>query len=214
MAPLGHHYRPLKRTTDIVVSGAGIVALAPVFLGVYLVVRLSMGRPVLFRQVRLGRDEEPFTIFKFRTMSAEFDSTGAALPDRARTTRAGAFLRRSSLDELPELVNVLRGDMSLVGPRPLLPRYGPFFTELERMRFTVRPGITGLAQVSGRNSASWNERLESDIRYVQTMSMGTDLAILRWTVISVLRGLDVQVNPGAVMEDLDEERAGDRASQS
>lgn len=164
------------------------------------------GGPVLFRQSRPGRDGRVFTLLKFRTMSEARDAVGELLPDEARVTRAGRLLRRTSLDELPELINVLKGEMSLVGPRPLLLRYQPYFTGEERLRFTVRPGITGWAQVHGRNNLPWDERLALDVWYVQNQSFLLDLKILLHTLLQTLRARDVQVVPNLTLRDLDEER--------
>lgn len=204
-------YPCLKRAIDVCVSGLSLVALTPLWIAVAAAVRKSMGPPILFRQSRLGREERVFTMLKFRTMTEERDVDGSLLPDGDRLTRTGAFLRRTSIDELPELVNVLKGDMSLVGPRPLLLRYGPFFTERERIRHSVRPGITGLAQVNGRNEASWDNRLQNDISYVESMSPTLDLSIILATLRLVVQRKNVHVDPGAMMQDLDEERADRRA---
>jgi lipopolysaccharide/colanic/teichoic acid biosynthesis glycosyltransferase len=171
-----------------------------------LLVKVKLGSPVIFRQVRPGRDEQPFCLFKFRTMTDERDSTGRLLPDADRLGTTGEFLRRTSLDELPELFNVLKGEMSLVGPRPLLMRYLPHFSSSERARFTVRPGITGLAQVSGRNDSSWDERLQKDIQYVKSLSFRGDIKILWLTVLCVLRRDGYQSNPNSIMSDFDVER--------
>jgi len=161
---------------------------------------------VVFRQTRPGRDGEPFTIFKFRTMADGLDADGQLLPDADRLTRLGRVLRTTSLDELPELWNVIRGDMSLVGPRPLLVRYTPFLREEERLRLAVRPGITGWAQVNGRNNAAWDERLALDVWYVRNWSLALDLKILARTVRGVLRGDGVVVDPSSTLANLDDER--------
>lgn len=155
--------------------------------GVALAIRWKMGAPVLFRQVRPGRYERPFTLLKFRTMHNTRGADGRLLPAPQRITRLGLFLRKASLDELPQLLNVLRGDMSFVGPRPLLCAYLPFYRERERLRHSVRPGITGLAQVSGRNTLPWDERLELDARYSETMSLALDARIVLQTLLKVLR---------------------------
>ena len=175
-------------------------------LGVAALVRTQLGAPVLFRQRRPGRDGRPFTILKFRTMTDERGPDGAVLSDTQRLTAFGRWLRRSSLDELPELINVLRGDMSLVGPRPLLDRYRPFFSTRERTRESVRPGITGLAQVLGRNHLPWSDRLEADARYVETMSLGRDLRVLLDTVLAVASARGVEHDAPAAMDDLNVER--------
>ena len=176
----------VKRVADVVLSGMALAFTAPLQAGVALAVRLRLGRPVLFRQVRPGRYGTPFTLVKFRTMTC-VDSDGEPLPDVDRLTRLGRTLRATSLDELPTLWNVLRGDMSLVGPRPLLVEYLPLYSEEQRRRHEVRPGITGLAQVSGRNALPWPERLALDVAYVDRRSVALDLRILALTVGKVLR---------------------------
>jgi len=203
-----------KRLIDIAIASATLVAASPALAIAALLIRLQMGRPVLFRQVRPGYLEKPFTIYKLRTMHDVTDSQGHPLPDGQRLNPLGSFLRRTSLDELPELWNVLRGEMSLVGPRPLLLRYLPFFREEERIRFTVRPGITGWAQVNGRNTASWDDRLRNDIWYVRNRRLMLDLRILWLTAAKVVRCEQVIVDPRAAMLDLDEERAGLKARRA
>jgi len=163
-----------------------LVLLSPLLLTVALLVRVSLGAPVLFVQTRAGRDGEPFRLVKFRTMRDARGPDGEPLPDAARMTAVGRVLRATSLDELPELVNVLRGEMSLVGPRPLLMEYLPRYTSRQHLRHAVRPGITGLAQVSGRNAVGWEERFELDVRYVQRVSAWLDLSILLRTIPVVL----------------------------
>lgn len=195
-----------KRLVDLAFAGCGLAALSPIMGIVALVVRLKLGSPVLFRQRRPGLRGKPFVMFKFRTMTEARDTRGALLPDTQRLNSVGRFLRESSLDELPELFNVVRGDMSLVGPRPLLMRYNPYFTQEERIRFTVRPGITGLAQVSGRNDLSWDLRLNADVRYVRELSFWLDAQILFLTIWRVASRQGLRVDPGALMLDLDEER--------
>jgi len=204
----------VKRLIDIAIASATLVAASPALAIAALLIRLQMGRPVLFRQVRPGYLEKPFTIYKLRTMHDVTDSQGHPLPDGQRLNPLGSFLRRTSLDELPELWNVLRGEMSLVGPRPLLLRYLPFFREEERIRFTVRPGITGWAQVNGRNTASWDDRLRNDIWYVRNRRLMLDLRILWLTAAKVVRCEQVIVDPRAAMLDLDEERAGLKARRA
>ena len=172
---------------DIVGAGTGLVLAAPVLGAVAAVVRADVGSPVLFRQVRPGRDGVPFEMIKFRTMRAATDAQGRPLPDAARLTRVGRFLRAASLDELPELWNVLVGDMSLVGPRPLLMQYLPRYSERQRRRHEVPPGVTGWAQVNGRNAVGWDEKFELDVYYVEHWSLLLDLQILARTVKAVLR---------------------------
>jgi lipopolysaccharide/colanic/teichoic acid biosynthesis glycosyltransferase len=197
----------LKRVLDIVGAALALLLLSPILAAVALAIRLSLGPPVLFRQTRPGYLEEPFTIYKFRTMREAVDPQGHPLPDVERLDPLGTFLRRTSLDELPELWNVLRGNMSLVGPRPLLMRYLPFYTEEERIRFTLRPGITGWAQVNGRNEAGWDDRLGKDIWYVRHRSFLLDIKILWMTVAKVVRREQVIVDAHSTMLNLDEERA-------
>ncbi len=199
-----------KRLIDFVAAAALLTLLAPVLIGVAVLVRWRLGAPVLFVQERPGQAEKVFKMLKFRTMRDARNAEGELLPDRERLTDFGAFLRRTSLDELPELWNVLRGEMSLVGPRPLLVRYLPHYSVRERLRFAVRPGITGLAQVSGRNSLSWDVRLACDVEYVENCSLSLDVRILARTLVSVLAARDVTVAPDTAMDDLDVERRSRR----
>lgn len=177
---------PIKRAFDVVVAGVGLIVLAPLLLGLAIAICIKLGSPVLFRQTRPGYKGRPFTIYKFRTMLDLKDPDGRPRPDAERLTRFGRVLRASSLDELPELVNVLKGDMSLVGPRPLIMEYLPRYTPEQARRMDVLPGITGLAQVSGRNAVSWAERFELDVEYVDSWSFALDLSILWRTVRAVL----------------------------
>ncbi|MBN1461624.1 MAG: sugar transferase [Armatimonadetes bacterium] len=195
-----------KRVFDVTLTATLGLLLAPIAVGIALLVRWRMGSPVLFRQVRTGFVGRPFTILKFRTMNDGRDENGQLLPDKERLGPLGHFLRATSLDELPELINVLKGEMSLVGPRPLVPHYDPFFTDEERLRFTVLPGITGLAQVSGRNQLSWDERLAADVEYVRTHSVWLDVRILLRTLKGVLLREGVKPDPRSAMVDLDVER--------
>jgi len=197
-----------KRICDFAIAAFVLSVTLPLLAAIAALIRLTMGRPVLFRQTRPGYLGNAFTVFKFRTMRETVDSRGLPLPDRDRLHPFGSFLRRSSLDELPELWNVLRGDMSLVGPRPLLMRYLPFYTEEERIRFTIRPGITGWAQVNGRNASGWDDRLRKDIWYVRNRNFLLDLKILHMTAAKVLRREQVIVDAHSAMLNLDEERAG------
>ncbi|HYT87722.1 MAG TPA: sugar transferase [Gemmataceae bacterium] len=195
-----------KRLLDVLVSAMALVILAPVLLLLAVLVRGFLGSPVLFRQTRSGRDRRPFTILKFRTMTNACDATGKLLPDTERLTRFGRFLRRTSLDELPELLNVLKGEMSLVGPRPLLPRYDAYYSEPEARRFDLLPGITGWAQINGRNDLAWDDRLACDVWYAESYSLLLDLKILFLTIIKVIRRDNIQVDPGLTFGALDEER--------
>lgn len=201
-----------KRFFDLVVSVAGLFILLPLLAVLWLLVRVLLGSPALFRQRRPGLNAVPFAIAKFRTMTNERGADGALLPDARRLTVFGRFLRKTSLDELPELWNVARGDMSLVGPRPLLMEYLPHYTVRERLRHEVRPGITGLAQVTGRNTLKWHERLELDARYVESASFLQDARILCRTVAAVLGSDGVAVDTGQVETRLDEERAPAQAT--
>ena len=194
-----------KRAFDVAASILGSLLTLPLWGAIALAIRLTMGSPILYRQLRPGRDERLFTLVKFRTMRP-IDGGSAAGHESERITRLGALLRRASLDELPSLLNVLKGDMSLVGPRPLLPRYLPCYTTRERRRHTVRPGITGLAQVSGRNLVVWDDRLEADVRYVESMSFALDLRILARTLHDIVSSRGVVVDPRRHMLNLDEER--------
>lgn len=194
-----------KRVLDLACSIAALLALAPLMAMVAIAVRIAMGAPVLYRQPRPGLRERSFTLVKFRTMLPEIDRNGRLLCDTERLTRLGVFLRATSLDELPELWNILRGDMSLVGPRPLLERYLPFYTSLEQRRHEVRPGLTGWAQINGRNGLDWDERLALDVWYVENLSFGLDLQILLRTIATVVYRRGVQVDP-ALESSLDEVR--------
>lgn len=177
----------LKRAFDIVVAAALLVVLAPLMAMIALAVRIGLGRPVIFVQERPGKGGRVFRLYKFRTMRDARGPDGTPLPDAERLTGLGRFLRASSLDELPELWNVLRGDMSLVGPRPLLVEYLDRYSPRQARRHEVRPGITGLAQVSGRNALGWDERLELDVRYVDERTFWLDLRILLLTLGTVVR---------------------------
>jgi lipopolysaccharide/colanic/teichoic acid biosynthesis glycosyltransferase len=180
-------YDFVKRGLDIVAATAGLIVLAPVIAGTALAVRTKLGTPVLFRQARAGRDGRTFTLLKFRSMLDDRDAQGRLLEDEDRLTPFGSALRSTSLDELPSLWNVLRGDMSVVGPRPLLVHYLDGYTPRQARRHEVRPGITGLAQVSGRNSLEWDEIFELDVEYVDHRSAGLDLRILGRTIATVLK---------------------------
>lgn len=172
----------IKRILDILLSFFALIVLSPVLMLVAVLVRVNLGAPVLFRQQRPGKNERIFTLYKFRTMTDQKDLQGNPLPDELRLTRFGRFLRSSSLDELPELFNILKGDMSIVGPRPLLVEYLPLYNECQKKRHDVRPGLSGLAQVSGRNSITWEERFELDVQYVETMNLALDIKIIFLTL--------------------------------
>lgn len=189
----------LKRAFDIMVAMPGLIVAAPLLCIVAVLVLWQFGSPVLFTQVRPGLGGRPFRMFKFRTMTDERGPGGELLPDELRLTRFGKFLRSTSLDELPELFNVLRGDMSLVGPRPLLMEYLPRYTAEQARRHEVRPGITGWAQVNGRNAVTWEDRFAMDVWYVDHRSLALDLRILWYTVRSVIRREGVSASGHATM---------------
>lgn len=183
--------RFFKRLLDILLSLCILVLLSPVYVILIVLVRIKLGSPVFFRQERPGLNGEIFTLYKFRTMTDARDKGGKLLPDKDRLTSFGKFLRSSSLDELPEFFNILKGDMSFIGPRPLLVSYLPYYTERESLRHTVRPGLTGLAQVSGRNFIDWDRRLAKDVEYVEGLSFLMDLKVLFLSVKVVLCRSDV-----------------------
>lgn len=189
-------YDPIKRIIDVSVALVGLVVTAPVQAVIALLVRRNLGSPILFRQQRPGKNEEVFELVKFRTMR-DVDPDAGLLTDEQRLTSFGAALRSTSLDELPTLWNVLKGDMSLVGPRPLLVHYLNRYSSHQRRRHEVRPGVTGLAQVSGRNSVTWCEKFDLDVTYVDRRSFMLDLRILLLTVVNVLRRTDISA-PGSV----------------
>ena len=177
----------VKRVLDFLLSFCGIVVLSPVLAVLWVLVRVKLGSPVLFHQERPGRHEKIFKLYKFRSMTDERDAQGNLLPDEVRLTRFGKLLRSTSLDELPELFNILKGDMSLIGPRPLLVRYLPYYTEEERHRHDVRPGLTGLAQVNGRNALGWEDRFKYDLYYVEHLNFLLDIKIIAMTAGKVLK---------------------------
>ncbi len=201
----------IKRLLDIFISLIGMIVLSPVYLVVAILVRVKLGSPVIFHQKRPGYREKIFTLCKFRTMTDERDENGELLPDNVRLTKFGLFLRKTSLDELPELWNIFKGDMSLVGPRPLLVSYLPWYTEREKLRHTVRPGLTGLAQVSGRNFIEWDKRLEKDVEYVEKLSFLMDLKVL-WMTVKVVFGKSDEV--AEVTDDVEGNLAEIRAAKA
>ena len=182
-----YYEKHIKRTMDIICSGLAVVVLSPVFLVSAVAVWISLGRPVIFVQERLGKDEVPFNLLKFRSMKNVFDEYGVPLPDQKRRTRIGNIIRKLSIDELPSLINILKGDMSIVGPRPLPTNYGPWFYENERKRHSVKGGLTGLAQINGRNVLSWEERFVYDLQYVDHITFLGDVKIILKTVEKVLK---------------------------
>ncbi len=193
-------YDGIKRLFDLLVAAVGLVLLSPIVLAVAVVVRISIGSPVVFRQVRPGYNGKPFEMLKFRTMADTRDAGGDLLPDAERLGRVGRFLRASSLDELLELVNVLKGDMSLVGPRPLLMEYLQLYSPEQARRQDVRPGVTGWAQVNGRNDLDWQERLRLDVWYVDNRSLLLDLRIIMMTFKAVVYALDTSQRGHATVE--------------
>lgn len=195
-----------KRSLDIILSAIALLFLSPVLLVVALMVRVKLGSPVLFKQQRPGLNEKVFGMYKFRSMTSETDEKGNLLPDAVRLTPFGIKLRRTSLDELPSLWNILKGDMSIVGPRPLVVRYLPFYTKEEQLRHSVRPGLTGLAQVNGRNLLGWDDRLALDVVYVKTISFINDLKIVLQTVEKVIKKKDIVMGNELPMKSLDAER--------
>ena len=196
----------MKRCLYILLSVLALVLLSPVMLLTAILVRAKLGTPILFVQERPGKYEQIFKLLKFRTMTEKRDGNGELLPDEERLTKFGRFLRTTSLDELPELFNIVKGDMSIVGPRPLLVRYLSFYKKEERIRHSVRPGLTGLAQINGRNNLSWDDRLALDIRYVKTISFTNDLKIIYMTIRKVLNRSDIASGNQMIMQDLDMER--------
>ena len=202
----------IKRILDIFLSLCGILILSPVYLILWVLVRRKLGKPALFTQERPGRNEKIFRLYKFRSMTDAKDENGLLLPDEVRLTRFGKILRSTSLDELPELFNILKGDMSLIGPRPLLVRYLPWYTERERHRHDVRPGLTGLAQVNGRNALGWEDRFAFDLEYVDNCSL-LDLKVLGMTVGKVLRRSGTLSGADQTVADFDEYRRAQKEAQ-
>ena len=191
----------IKRLVDVLGSTVGLIVLSPLLLVLAVMVKRKLGSPVLFRQVRAGKDGRPFRLWKFRTMTDARDSSGCLLPDRERLTKLGSFLRSYSLDELPQLISVLVGDMSLVGPRPLLLRYVPRYNERQKLRLIVKPGLTGLAQLKGRNTLDWDARLELDASYAERISLALDMRLLWMTIWKVIAREGVVVSAGSDLEE-------------
>jgi lipopolysaccharide/colanic/teichoic acid biosynthesis glycosyltransferase len=192
---------PLKRILDIYLSSLALILLSPIILLTAIVVALSMGTPVIFKQMRPGYKGKPFTIYKFRTMKDAYDETGKPLPDDQRLTKFGSFMRASSLDELPELLNVLKGEMSLVGPRPLRMDYLALYSPEQAKRHDVMPGVTGWAQINGRNSISWDEKFKLDVWYVNHHTIGLDLKIMALTFLKVFKREDISAEGHVTMPD-------------
>lgn len=207
----GIYERFIKRPLDIAISAVSIVCMSPCYLVVAILVKKKLGSPVIFKQERPGKNEKIFTMYKFRTMNDARDITGELLPDSARLTDFGKMLRSTSLDELPELFNILKGDMSLVGPRPLLVSYLDRYSEFQRHRHDVRPGLTGYSQVNGRNAISWEEKFEMDVWYVDHVSFMTDLKISVKTFTTVMKRDGISSGTSETMEEFmgtEEERDG------
>jgi sugar transferase EpsL len=190
----------MKRIMDFTFGSFLIIATSPLMLLSILIVRIKLGSPIIFKQERPGLYGKPFYLYKFRTMTDQRDTLGNLLPDSVRLTRVGQLLRKYSLDELPQLINVLKGDISLVGPRPLLMEYLPLYSEEQAIRHHVRPGITGWAQVNGRNAISWEEKFQLDVWYVQNHSLFLDLKILWLTVVKVIRSEGINQPGNVTME--------------
>jgi len=199
--PHGPYEAVIKRPLDIIITVMGLVPLLPVMAVTALLVRTKLGSPVLFKQERPGLDGKIFTLYKFRTMTDERDENGQLLPDEKRLTKFGKWLRSTSLDELPELFNILKGDMSLVGPRPLLVEYLSRYSKEQKHRHDVKPGLTGLAQVSGRNSISWDEKFADDLRYAKKVTFAGDIKILLKTMEAVLEKDGISSATSATMEE-------------
>jgi undecaprenyl phosphate N,N'-diacetylbacillosamine 1-phosphate transferase len=196
----------IKRTLDLILSLMALIVLMPLMIIIGILVRINLGSPIIFKQKRPGKNEKIFTLYKFRTMTDKRDIDGNLLPDEYRLTKFGKFLRSTSLDELPELINIIKGDMAIVGPRPLLVEYLPYYTEEEKHRHDVRPGLTGLAQVNGRNLLEWDERLKKDLEYINSISVKNDLFIIFRTIINVIKRKDIAVGREHNMLSLNKER--------
>lgn len=181
----------IKRILDVVFSLIALIILSPVLLILSMLVSINLGNPVIFKQKRPGLNEKIFTLYKFRTMSNRKDEDGNLLPDSERLTKFGRILRSTSLDELPELINILKGDMSIIGPRPLAVQYLPYYTEEERMRHSVRPGLSGLAQINGRNTTTWEQRFSYDIEYINNITFLNDLKIILNTIYIAFKRTDI-----------------------
>lgn len=194
------YIRFIKRPMDFFLSLIALIILLPVFLMVAVLVRTKLGSPVLFKQERPGRNEKIFMMYKFRTMTDEKDENGKLLPDSIRLTKFGRFLRSTSLDELPELINILKGDMSIIGPRPLLVEYLSLYNEFQKKRHEVRPGLSGLAQISGRNAISWEEKFKLDVEYVNNVSFIEDCKIIILTLKKVFIREGINSETAATME--------------
>ena len=208
--PHGPYEKFIKRLLDFLLALFALIILSPVLLVTAILVRIKLGSPVLFKQQRPGKDEKIFGMYKFRSMTDERDADGNLLPDEVRLTAFGKKLRSTSLDELPEFFNILKGDMSFIGPRPLLVKYLPYYNERERLRHSVRPGLTGYAQAHGRNAISWEKKFEYDIYYVEHLSFLTDVKVIIDTVKVVLKRDGVVLNALPDFDDYRKEQMGEK----
>lgn len=196
----GIYEKYIKRMLDFILSLIALICLSPVLLIVSILVRTKLGSPIIFKQQRPGKNEKIFTLYKFRTMTDEKDENGKLLPDSQRLTKFGKFLRSTSLDELPELINIIKGDMAMVGPRPLLVEYLPLYNKEQKHRHDVRPGLTGLAQVNGRNLISWEEKFDDDLKYIKKITFIGDIKIILKTVGKVFKREGISQTDNATME--------------
>lgn len=183
----------IKRMLDFILSLIALIVLSPLMIIIGILARIKLGKPVIFKQKRPGKNEKIFTLYKFRTMTDEKDEQGNLLADEKRLTKFGKFLRSTSLDELPELWNILKGEMAIVGPRPLAIQYLPYYNEKERHRHDIRPGLTGLAQINGRNMIEWEKRFEFDIIYIETITLKNDIIIILKTIEKVIKKQDITI---------------------
>ena len=204
--PYGVYERFFKRPLDIICALLALTVFWWLYVIVAVLVRIKLGSPVIFKQARPGKNEKIFNLYKFRTMTDERDENGNLLPDEVRLTKFGRFLRKTSLDELPEAINILKGDMSVVGPRPLLISYLPYYTNEEKHRHDVRPGLSGWAQIQGRNFVGWNKRLTLDVEYVNKITFARDVSIVFNTFLQALKRENIAVNTSAIESNLAEER--------
>lgn len=204
--PYGIYERFFKRPIDIICALLAILVFWWLYIIVAVFVKVKLGKPVIFKQARPGKDEKIFYLYKFRTMTDEKDENGKLLPDDIRLTKFGKFLRKTSLDELPEAVNILKGDMSVVGPRPLLVEYLPYYEGVERDRHAVRPGLTGWAQVNGRNFVNWDNRLALDVEYVHKITFAKDASIIFRTFFKFVKKQDIAVDTNSVEPNFAQER--------
>lgn len=195
-----------KRVLDLILSLMALILLMPLMIIIAILIRIKLGSPVIFKQKRPGKNEKIFILYKFRTMTDKKDKDGNLLPDSERLTKFGKILRSTSLDELPELFNIIKGDMAIVGPRPLLVKYLPYYTKEERHRHDVRPGLTGLAQINGRNTTNWEDRFKYDIEYTHKIALIEDIKIAIKTVVKIIRKQDILVGNEQILLDLDEVR--------